>query len=79
MLRHPITRNGGSIVHNVVLQDLSSFPTLRIPFFEETNTSAGHGNENVLYLKTLVRAQLTLKMGRDSAHLFEGRLALARA
>ena len=47
MLRHPITRNGGSIVHNVVLQDLSSFPTLRIPFFEETNTTAGHGNENV--------------------------------
>ena len=40
-------------MHNVVLQDLSSFPTLRIPFFEETNTTAGHGNENVLYLKTL--------------------------
>ena len=34
-------------MHNVVLQDLSSFPTLTIPFFEETNTTAGHGNENV--------------------------------
>ena len=66
-------------MHNVVLQDFSSFLTLRIPFFVETNTTAGHGNENVLYLKTLVRAQLPLKLGRDSAHLFEGRLALTRA